>query len=352
MNESKSVLDNIIEHDKNQSVQETNSQVNPEQTTQVKAEQENQEVAPEVTTETETTAKPEAKKKVGKPTKEEAEAKKSEQPKRFWEEEDDEAPSEEGETVDYKALYEESVSKLKRYEEKPVLASLVEAMESPEFDADKFFESYKPKELKELSLEELWKLKTKSQSEVELDENDLNELWEEYELELGESNARKKLAKDSLIKELRPKIDLGKEPEYVTRLKEESKNRKEAERNANEAYQEMIDSSLSYADSLLDKTIFGDLKVTKEDVELIKQSLNPSSGYYTKNGKFDTKKMVREKMFAIKFTDILAEAEKSAKMEAKKEVHRPNLNSVNSDNMAIDGSTEDEKTLKAIGLIK
>jgi len=201
-------------------------------------------------------------------------------------------------------------------------------------------------------LEELWKLKTKSQSEVELDENDLNELWEEYEIELGESNAKKKMAKDSLIKELRPKVDLGKEPEYVTKLKDEAKTRKESESRANEAYQEMIDSSLSYADSLLDKPIIGDLKVTAEDVELIKQSLNPSSGYYTKNGKFDTKKMVREKMFAIKFTAILAEAEKSAKMDAKKEVHRPNLNSVGGDNMAPDGDSEDVKTMKAIGLIK
>jgi len=354
MSESKSVLDEIIQYEKNQSVQETDSQVNPEQTSQVKAEQENQEVAPEVTPETEATTKPEAKKKVGRPTKEEAEAKaKSTEPKRFWEEDEEEgeAASEEAK-VDYKALYEDSVSRLKRYEDKPVLASLAEAMESPEFDADKFFDSYKPKELKELSLEELWKLKTKSQSEVELDENDLNELWEEYEIELGESNAKKKMAKDSLIKELRPKVDLGKEPEYVTKLKDEAKNRKESESRANEAYQEMIDSSLSYADSLLDKPIIGDLKVTAEDVELIKQSLNPSSGYYTKNGKFDTKKMVREKMFAIKFTAILAEAEKSAKMDAKKEVHRPNLNSVGGDNMAPDGDSEDVKTMKAIGLIK
>lgn len=222
MTESKSVLDAVIEHDKNQSVQETDGQVKPEQTPQVKAEAENQEVTTEVTTEPETTVKPEAKKKVGRPTKEEAEAKKSEQPKRFWEEDEEEATSVE-EKVDYKALYDESVSRLKRYEDKPILASLVEAMESPDFDTDKFFESYKPKELKELSLEELWKLKTKSQSEVELDENDLNELWEEYEIELGESNAKKKLAKDSLIKELRPKVDLGKEPEYVSKLKEEAK---------------------------------------------------------------------------------------------------------------------------------
>jgi len=167
MSESKSVLDEIIQYEKNQSVQETDSPVNPEQTSQVKAEQENQEVAPEVTPEPEATDKPEAKKKGGRPTKEEAEAKaKSTEPKRFWEEDEEETEASTETKVDYKALYEDSVSKLKRYEDKPVLASLAEAMESPDFDTDKFFESYKPKELKELSLEELWKLKTKSQSEV------------------------------------------------------------------------------------------------------------------------------------------------------------------------------------------
>lgn len=230
------------------------------------------------------------------------------------------------EVIDYKKLYEETQSKLKKFNN-PVIDSLAEVMNDPNFDVEKFFENYKPKDFKDISLEDLWKMKTKSDSSSDFSDEELEELWQEELYSIGDSTAKQKVLKDKLINELKPKIDLGKEPEYVTSLKQSAAERKAAELEQVNNISSIVQSTMAKADELLGLTVIGDLKVTKEHVTAIKAALDPNSNHYLNtDGTFNKNKLAQERMFAILMPDILEQHEKIVKANTKKEVYRPSAN--------------------------
>lgn len=262
--------------------------------------------------------------------------------KRFWEDEDglgnnnnepdlnELLKQKEQQIADYEA-------KLKRFN-KPVLEQLADAMESPDFDTEKFFESYKPKDFKDLSLEELWKMKKKTSSNVDYSDDELDELWQaEYE-EVSGSNAKQKQMKDRLISELKPKIDLGKEPEYISSLKKTVAEQREARQNNEAAFNQMIDGLMNYVDTLDGAEVYEGLNVSKDDIEQVKSAFKP--GYYlNQDGSPNIKKMGNDRLKAQMFDKLIGHLEEIAKIQAKKEVYRPSLNSINPDNGTVE--TED-----------
>jgi len=251
----------------------------------------------------------------------------------FDDEEEGEA-QEEVDKTDYKALVAQKEAELARYN-KPFLNNLIEAMESPDFDPEKFFESFKPKDFKDMPVEELWKMKKKTTSNIDYTKEELDEMWddERQSIEDGLPEGRRletrlKSLKDSLISELKPKINLDEEPEYIKGLKLSAQERKEAQKKSDEAYNNMLSATLAEADAYLGGTVVGDLKVSDKHIEELKKSIDPASGYYKKaDGSFDEKKLVREKLAAIVLKDVLAEHKRIIKAETKKEIHRPNANS-------------------------
>lgn len=347
-----SVLERAIQH------AQTTSNVNEESlsqentTSQENAEEQSQTLNQEATGEKET--QPEAKKR-GRPKKEvpaseetkstEEEKQTAPAKKKFWEDEESSETAED--KTDYKSLWEQSEAKLQRFESKPVLEQLADAMEADDFDADKFFESYKPKDFKEFSLEELWKMQKKTTSNVEYSDEELDELWnEEYEAVSG-SEAKKKALKDKLISELRPKVDLGKEPEYVSNLKKTVSEQREARKKQDEAFSEMINGLMSYTDGLEGAEIVEGLAVTKEDIESAKASFKP--GYYiNKDGTPNIKKMGNDKIKALMFDKLIGHIDTMATMKAKQEVYRPNLDSVSSDVNDQENTKHSETVVKSI----
>jgi hypothetical protein len=228
--------------------------------------------------------------------------------------------------IDYKKLYEETQDKLKKYNN-PVVDSLADVMNDPNFDVEKFFENYKPKDFKDIPLEDLWKMKTKSDSNVDFTDEELEELWQEEYANISDSTARQKVLKDRLISELKPKIDLGKEPEYVTNLKKATEERRIAEQEQATNIGSIVQSTMAKADELLGLTVIGDLKVTKEHVAAIKSALDPNSNHYlNQDGTFNKNKLAQERMFAVLMPDILEQHEKIVKANTRKEVYRPNAN--------------------------
>lgn len=350
---SKSVLDEVIQHAQTLTPKENEGSNQENTTSQEKAEEQSQTFEQEKSVETQ--AEP---KKRGRPKKEDSkeeeagtqkevsEEKKAEETpkKKFWQDEEGSAKKED--TPDYKSLWEQSEAKLKRFN-KPVLDQLADAMEAPDFDVDKFFESYKPKDFKEFTLEELWKMQKKTSSNVEYSDDELDELWqEEYETVSG-SKAKEKSLKDKLISELRPKMDLGKEPEYVTNLKTTVAQQREVREKQNEAFTQMMGGLMEYADTLDGAEIVEGLSVAPEDVEEIKTAFKP--GYYVKeDGSPNIKKMVNDKVKAQMFDKLINHLEEMAKMQAKKEVYRPDNNSVNSDVTTQESRSHSEKVVNDI----
>jgi len=359
----KSVVQSIIEAaaEEKQKAEQENASANensPADTT-LQPEQENATLFPENTA---TEEKPKGAKR-GPKSKEEkaalaAEALESESKKTvlsIFDDENEEAQEQEDKT-DYKALVDQLQSKLNRYS-KPFIDNLVDAMESPDFDTDKFFESFKPKDFKEMSVEDLWKMKKKTSSNTDYSADELDELWDD-EIRAIEENlpegkrieTRLKSLKDSLISELRPKVKLDDEPEYIKGLKTSAQESREARVKSDEAFNNMLTATMTKADSYLGGTVVGDLKVSDKHIEEIKKAIDPSSGYYKKaDGTFDEDKLVREKLAAIVLKDVLAEYKKIVKAETKKEIHRPNANDQGAVYEQSDRSPEDialDKILK------
>jgi hypothetical protein len=346
MVEYKSVLEKLEETAQEETTQENVSLENTEQSTsQENAEtnQENSEQGEDSSEEQneEAAAEPVAKKK-GRPTKEESEAKKAAEAKpekKFWE---TEVTAEEEDNVDYKSLLEQERAERQQLEARfEKLIPIAEALEDPDCDVDKLFDSFKPKDWKDISLEDLWKLDQKNKSDVTFTEDELDELWE-AEKETITSTAQEKLLKDRLIKANRSKIDLGKEPEYITNLRKSQSDKQVAAQKQQEAYTTFVTQCDEVADSYLGKTIIGDVIVTKEDVEAMKASMRP--GYY----KNDPKVTMRDRLFMMKFGALLEAREKEVKMETKKDIHRPNPNTVGGDTRSVETTDETDKMAKDI----
>ncbi len=249
--------------------------------------------------------------------------------------------------IDYKKLYEETQSKLKKFDN-PVIDSLAEVMNDPNFDVEKFFENYKPKDFKDIPLEDLWKMKTKSDSNSDFTDEELDELWKEEFYAISDSSAKQKMLKDKLISELKPKVDLGKEPEYITGLKQSAAERRKAEQENAERVNSIVESTMASVDKFLGLTVIGDLKVTPEHVQAMKAALDPKSNHYlNEDGTFNQNKIAQERMFAILMPDILEQHEKIVKANTKKEVFRPNANESN-ENFQQDSTDEGQKMYDAL----
>jgi hypothetical protein len=249
--------------------------------------------------------------------------------------------------IDYKKLYEETQDKLKKYNN-PVIDSLADVMNDPNFDVEKFFENYKPKDFKDISLEDLWKMKTKSDSTSDFTDEELEELWQEELYSIGDSTAKQKVLKDKLIGELKPKIDLGKEPEYVTGLKQSAAERRKAEQEHAERLNSLVESTMASVDKFKGLTIIGDLKVTDEHIAKMKLALDPKSNHYlNEDGTFNQNKIAQERMFAILMPDILEQHEKIVKANTRKEVFRPSAND-GGENIPQDIADEGQKMIDTL----
>lgn len=227
--------------------------------------------------------------------------------------------------TDYKSLFEKQQSELARFKN-PLIESLVDALESPNFNVEEFFESYKPKELKNMELQDLWIMNKKATSTVDWTAEELEEAYNEEMAILGESSFRKKALKDELVKSLQGKIDLGKEPEYVTLIRNEVKNRREQAEQAELYREQMNNELLETFDSMEGIKIVGDLAITKEHIEAAKKTMQPEM-YLNEDGTINKKMLSMNKMIPILFNDLLAEYRKVVSMETKIAVHRPNPNS-------------------------
>lgn len=259
----------------------------------------------------------------------------------------DEKTEKKEEEIDYKKLYEETQDKLKKFNN-PVIDSLADVMNDPNFDVEKFFENYKPKDFKDISLEDLWKMKTKSDSTSEFTDEELEELWQEELFSIGDSTAKQKLLKDKLISELKPKIDLGKEPEYVTGLKQSAAERRKAEQENAERINSIVESTMASVDKFKGLTVIGDLKVTDEHIAKMKLALDPKSNHYlNEDGTFNKNKIAQERMFAILMPDILEQHEKIVKANTRKEVFRPSAND-GGENIPQDTTDEGEKMINTL----
>ena len=231
--------------------------------------------------------------------------------------------------TDYKALLKETQEKyekeLQRFKN-PVIERLAEVLQSPDLDVDTFFESHKPKDLKNLDLEELWVMHKKATSEVEYTPQELEEAFNDEMENIGDSSFKKKALKDSLIKELKPKVDLGKEPEYVTLLREQVKANREAVTQYQQAQAKQNQDIANTIKEMKDITIVGDLKITDAHVEAALKTLD-AAYWANPDGSLNIKEIARMRVLTTVFNDVVAEYTKQAKFEAKTEVHRPNANS-------------------------
>lgn len=362
---TKSVLQSIIDEaaaEKQNAVQENATE--QENTTAEATQQQEQENATIFTENATTEEKPKGAKR-GPKTKEEKAAieaaKALEAEKKpvlsIFDEEVGEEAQEQKDATDYKSKASELEAKLARYN-KPFVDNLLDAMESPDFDPEKFFESFKPKDFKDMPVEDLWKMKKKTSSNIEYSAEDLDELWEDQLQSIEDAlpegrkiETRLKALKDTLISELKDKVNLDSEPDFVKNLKLSAQERKEAQARSEEAYNNMLSSTMEKADTFLGGTVVGDLKVSEKHIEELKKSIDPASGYYKKaDGSFDSDKLVREKLAAIVLKDVLAEHKKIIQAETKKGIHRPNANSEGTVYEQSDTSPEDEalnKILKA-----
>jgi hypothetical protein len=345
------VLDEIIEHATNQASQENAGQENQEIPLQENANTENQEIStsvpaseviPQETPKSEETPK---KTKKAKAESEEATLETNEV-KSFLEMMDEEEPEEKGDSTDYKALYEQTQQELSKYKN-PILERLADVLDNPELDIDKFFDSHKPKDLKNLDLEELWVMNKRATSEVDWTDEELEEAFAEEMESIGESSFKRKSLKENLIKTLRGKIEVEKEPEYVSLLRQKTTENKEAMTKAKEYNDNMLTNIRDTADSFKGVKIVGDLAISEEHIQKVKQTLDPA--YYTnKDGSINVKKIVNDRIMAAAFTDILSEYQKVIQAETKREIVRPNPNSMQGENLS---ATERDLSMDALNSV-
>jgi hypothetical protein len=335
--EKKSVLDTVIEDiEKGAQAEGQANQENKDQ--KVKSEEQSQQQIQE------DQPGEKEKKKPGRPKKEEKPEEVKQKPKSFY----DEEPEEQEDKTDYKSLWEQADARAKKYESNPFVTAVAEAMEAPDFDAEKFIDSLKPKEIKEMSLEQLWKMDKKINSNLEYTDEELTELWQEEFEGISESNIKQKSLKDTLIGKLKPKVDLGKEPAYVTEMKQKAAAQREQAQKGQEGYNKFISDTTTYVDGFDGAEIVEGLIVDKEAIEEVKKSLTVDY-YRNQDGSMNVKKIGKDRVKAAMFDKLVGHLKEMAKAEAKKEVYRPNADSVSGDGNT--GQTVVDEAQKAIDAV-
>lgn len=321
---------------------------------------------PEDSPDTEKEKKPEAEKK-DKPEKEKTDPDKpekevkEERKKEFWEDDADPVIDEK----DYKMLFEnaqeqirEAAGKLSKFEEN-VLAKYIVDLETPE-QVEEFLESWRGKSFDTISTEELFKMQVKADSDVQYSERELDKLWikeqkkikdgltdpdDDEEFALEEKDLRKRLLKD-----LKPKVKLNEENEYVKGIKQTlaDKNKKSADQVAEN--KKLAKEVTDYADSLVGQKV-ADVEITSKDIERAKKRLFSNDEYKVKDkeGKerLNTKQMVNDMIFMIKAKEILPVLLKDREKEVKKKIANPSADSRGA-NVPQDKRGENEKAVDGV----
>lgn len=257
--------------------------------------------------------------------------------KEFWEIE--ELEGEKDEKTDYKSLFEDTVEqlaaeklKVEKYEKNYIIKDLAEFLDDPDFDVEKWMDSMKPKDIKNLSTEDLFKLNLKNQN-ADFTDDELDREWIKKEKEIKDASedetdislANKKL-KNSLIKELTPKVDLTKESDY---LKTYKTKKQELIANANQNKENVVKAAKAakeYLNSLEGELIQG-LPITKEDIEKADKAIFDANYYNTKDGVYNHKKRVNDTLLIIKFKDVITTLLKARESEIKEEQVNANADS-------------------------
>ncbi len=264
--------------------------------------------------------------------------------KEFWEEDAPEGGK--GET-DYKSLFEDTVQqlaaeklKVEKYEKNYIIKDLSDFLDDPDFDVEKWIDSMKPKDIQNLSVEDLFKLGAKNEN-PDLNDEELEREWVKKEKEIKDaadddieiSLANKKL-KNKLLKELTPKVDLTKESDYLKTYKENKKNVKALQQAEIAERSKAAKDVTEYLDSLEGKPIQG-VPVTKEDIEKAKQSIFDPNFYKEKDasGKvfLNHRKLANDRLLFIKFKDVVTTLMKAQESELKENQVNASANSKSGD---------------------
>ena len=242
--------------------------------------------------------------------------------------------------IDYKAQFEKTqveFNSLKdKIEKHKPLKDLADLIDSPDFDLEKFFEvnTKKTIDFTQFPVENLYKQSLAEDQIAGYTPDEIEAMWEKKKLELEEDPTMTKTLKSQLVREFQAKQPAvsADEPEIIKAWKEAKQNQQVQIEKMRTEQADLTNSINQFAKEVVGKKV-GDIEVTKDHSAKLQEMMNPEY-YRTKDEKghlkFNDTMLKQEKLKAVLFDDMVQYYrtlnKTEAKIEARKEITRPNKN--------------------------
>lgn len=220
-----------------------------------------------------------------------------------------------------------------KIEKDAILKNLFELHDAPDFDPEKFIESYSKKKVDftQFPVENLYKQSLHDDKIADYTPEEIDQMWEKKKEEIEQNPLLGKSLKSQLVREFEAKQpkEMASEPE-IFKTWRESKQQQQARLEAARNEQlEIANGIKQFSESLVGKKIAGEIEITKADAEAISDKMD-ANYYKGKDGKLDTAKLALDRLKAVKFDEMVTyyktQYKKDAVIEARKEIAKPNRN--------------------------